>query len=128
MLLIGVGCVGVGASGSCGGCSLVGEVVIGASCARWSVWAAPLGALRPALVVAAFAVFWLAVCLAALAEPLIVWSVLELAPAAVGALNLRRLAGVRWCMVIEALAVLRAGPVCVAGCFASLGALCSWAK
>ena len=71
MLLIGVGCVGVGASGSWGGCSLVGEVVIGASCACLSVWAAPLGALRPALVVAAFAVFWLAVCLAALAEPLI---------------------------------------------------------
>ena len=68
---MGVGCIGVGASGKGGGCSLVGEVIVGASCARWSVWAAPLGALRPALVVEAFAVFWLRLCLAALAEPLI---------------------------------------------------------
>ena len=61
----------MGASGSRGGDSLVGEVVIGASCARWSVWVAPLGALRPGLVVEVFAVVWLLLCLAALAEPLI---------------------------------------------------------
>jgi hypothetical protein len=33
VLLIGVGCVEVGASGSSGGGSLVGEVIVGASCA-----------------------------------------------------------------------------------------------
>ena len=72
MLLIGVGCFGVGASGSRGGGSLVGEVIGGASCVRWSVWGcASFSALRPALVVATVVVFWLAVCLAALAEPLI---------------------------------------------------------
>ena len=69
---MGVGCVGVGASGSRGGGSLVGEVIVSASlCPLVSLGCASFSALRLALVVAAVVVFWLAVCLAALVVPLI---------------------------------------------------------